>query len=100
MIDDKIFYTTSTQEYSLNNQTSWTGCSASTTLVTFTTGNKVWVREIVDHAKLWYLGEVKAVSGRPDLFPSERIALFITIPVPGMSLIPLSQIRLCESTAR
>ena len=75
VIDNKIFYTTSAQEYSLDNQTSWTDCVAGSTTVAFIAGNKVWVREKTDHAKFWYLGEVKAVSGMPDLFPSERPAL-------------------------
>jgi len=75
--DGKIYGTSYTQEYSLNNKTSWADCEGGMVSVTFASGQRVWVREKAATTTEWYLGVVNFTSGYPDIATSPRISLML-----------------------
>lgn len=68
--EGRIYGTTASMEYSLDDRGSWSACAATTsyTAVTFSTGDEVWVRQAEDPTTERYLGTVAATSG-VDLYP-------------------------------
>jgi hypothetical protein len=72
--ENKIYTASASREYSVNDKAGWTDCNGGIVGVTFSTGNKVWVREKLVPATEWYLGEVKSTGSYADLYPSSRVA--------------------------
>ncbi len=67
ILNGKILNVLPGMEYSLNDKSTWDACLSSYVSVVLAVGNRVFVRQISDHSKEYFLGEVKALSGRADL---------------------------------
>jgi hypothetical protein len=69
----KIYYANAGMEYSTDNQTTWSQCPGSVFDISINKESRVWIRDIINPLKKLYLGEVKELSGRPDLLAWEKI---------------------------
>ncbi|MBN2658852.1 MAG: hypothetical protein JXR86_17490 [Spirochaetales bacterium] len=73
ILNSQIVNTTVNMEFSLDGGVSWTECSGSSESVSLSLGNHVMVRDISDNSWLRDLGEVGALSGRPDLMTTNQL---------------------------
>ncbi len=64
-------------EYSLYDGTIWDPCKGTSMAVDFQTGNRVWIRPSEDASNEHFLGEIEALSGRPDLVAGDRLYIGI-----------------------
>jgi hypothetical protein len=60
-------------EYSLNDGATWQQCDGTSFSVALQIGNRVWIRPAGDDANKRFLGEIEALSGRPDLVAGDRL---------------------------
>ncbi len=73
VINQQLLGTSSQMEYSLDGGNTWNPCIGSVQDVTLTLGDHVIVRNISDSTWTRDLGTVSAYSGRPDMYPGNKL---------------------------